>query len=207
MTDYKSTYAEDLKDIRKMMSRSSRFHALSGVSGISAGIVALLGSCLVWFQLNSANIQIGFHSVTMDLTLKWQLLWIALGTLLLAKTFVVILTWKKMKKQQVSFKSKQISRLLVHLFLPLLTGGLIIIKFLFNGYLGLSIAFSLLFYGLALINVSKYTLDDIRVLGIIQTVLGLLAVYFSDFSLYLWTAGFGITHILFGIYLHRKLTL
>jgi predicted lysophospholipase L1 biosynthesis ABC-type transport system permease subunit len=37
---------EDLQHIKKMMERSSRFISLSGLSGIAAGICALVGA---WF--------------------------------------------------------------------------------------------------------------------------------------------------------------
>jgi hypothetical protein len=35
--------SRDLRDIKQMMERSSRFISLSGLSGISAGICALIG--------------------------------------------------------------------------------------------------------------------------------------------------------------------
>lgn len=35
---------ETLQDIRRMMERSSRFISLSGLSGVSAGICALIGA-------------------------------------------------------------------------------------------------------------------------------------------------------------------
>lgn len=42
-------YQDELAHIRQMMERSSRFISLSGLSGVVAGIVALLGSIYVYF--------------------------------------------------------------------------------------------------------------------------------------------------------------
>ena len=39
---------EDLQLIKKMMERSSRFISLSGFSGVSAGICALIGAWLAY---------------------------------------------------------------------------------------------------------------------------------------------------------------
>ncbi len=37
-------YLNDLKDIKEMMSKSSQFISLSGLSGVLAGIYALIGA-------------------------------------------------------------------------------------------------------------------------------------------------------------------
>jgi hypothetical protein len=42
--DVKDQHLDALNDIRKMMQRSSRFISLSGLSGIAAGIWALIGA-------------------------------------------------------------------------------------------------------------------------------------------------------------------
>ncbi len=42
----KEKYLDDLSEIRKIMSRSSRFLSLSGMSGLSTGLIALVGALL-----------------------------------------------------------------------------------------------------------------------------------------------------------------
>ena len=50
----------------------------------------------------------------------------------------------------------------------------------------------LVFYGLALVNASKYTLTDIRYLGLLEIVLGCICMYYPHEGLYFWaTVGFG----------------
>ena len=56
----------------------------------------------------------------------------------------------------------------------------------------------LIFYGLALVNASKYTLTDIRYLGYCEIILGLVNVVFIGYGLYFWAAGFGLLHIVYG---------
>ncbi|MES2397617.1 MAG: hypothetical protein V4549_16525 [Bacteroidota bacterium] len=63
---------------------------------------------------------------------------------------------------------------------------------------------SLLFYGLALINASKYTLNDIRYLGICEIVLGLIASLYIGYGLLFWAAGFGVLHIVYGAVMYYK---
>ena len=57
---------------------------------------------------------------------------------------------------------------------------------------------SLIFYGLALVNASKYTLTDIRYLGYCEIVLGLVNMFYIGKGLYFWAAGFGVLHIIYG---------
>ena len=40
---------EDLQAIREIMERSSKFLSLSGLSGIFAGVCALIGAAIAWF--------------------------------------------------------------------------------------------------------------------------------------------------------------
>ena len=63
---------------------------------------------------------------------------------------------------------------------------------------------TLIFYGLALVNASKFTFEEIRSLGIVQIILGLLASYFIEYGLLFWALGFGIMHIVYGIVMHLK---
>ncbi len=44
---------EALSDIRSMMEQSSRFISLSGLSGIFAGITALVGAGLAYLRINN----------------------------------------------------------------------------------------------------------------------------------------------------------
>jgi hypothetical protein len=62
----------------------------------------------------------------------------------------------------------------------------------------------LIFYGLALVNASKYTQSDIFWLGLCELTLGLLAAVFVGYGLIFWGIGFGILHIVYGIWMYQK---
>ena len=66
------------------------------------------------------------------------------------------------------------------------------------------LAMTLLFYGLALVNGSHYTLSHIRYLGLAEILLGLLALIFIGQSLYIWMLGFGLFQMVYGLLIQRK---
>ena len=48
MEDKTKEHLEQLSEIRDMMKESTQFLSLSGMSGVFAGILALVGAALVW---------------------------------------------------------------------------------------------------------------------------------------------------------------
>ena len=46
-----SDYSDDLKTIKKIMEESSRFLSLSGLSGLFAGLLAVVGGCIAQFGI------------------------------------------------------------------------------------------------------------------------------------------------------------
>ncbi|MCD8270980.1 MAG: hypothetical protein LUD46_22860 [Parabacteroides sp.] len=97
-----------------------------------------------------------------------------------------------------------IKRTLYNLGIPLVTGGIFALIFLLRGDMGMAIAMTLVFYGLALVNVSKYTLDEVHYLGLTEVILGIIAGLFTEWSLLIWTAGFGVCHIVYGTAMYLK---
>jgi hypothetical protein len=82
--------------------------------------------------------------------------------------------------------------------IPLVTGGLLILAILRYDEWRFIAPLCLIFYGLALVNGSKYTLSEIRYLGICEILLGLINTQFVGYGLYFWAAGFGVLHIIYG---------
>jgi hypothetical protein len=93
---------------------------------------------------------------------------------------------------------------LINLFIPLVTGGILCLMLLVKGFVGLVAPLTLIFYGLGLVNASKYTLPEVRSLGLVQLALGLLASWFVGYGLLFWTVGFGLVHIVYGLIMHYK---
>lgn len=200
----KEKYIEDLEQIRDIMNRSTRFISLSGISGISAGIMGLTGVYIAWQSIFKGQNYLVADAVELGSEHLMNLLLMAMGVLILATGSAIYFTTRKTKMQNQSVWNEQAKRLLVNLSIPLITGGLLCLLLLLKGFVGLAVPLTLVFYGLALVNASKYTLHEIRSLGIIEILLGLIAVQYVEYSLLFWAIGFGILHIVYGIIIQWK---
>jgi hypothetical protein len=88
--------------------------------------------------------------------------------------------------------------------IPLVAGGLFILILVARGYYGIVAPAFLIFYGIALVNGSKYTIRDIRYLGLVEIVLGLICALIPGYGLIFWAVGFGVMHILYGTIMYYK---
>jgi hypothetical protein len=124
--------------------------------------------------------------------------------LLVAVIAGILMSINQSKKLQLPSWDLTAKRLLINLFIPLAAGGVLCLIMMTKGELGYLIPVTLIFYGLSLVNASKYSFDEIRTLGVLQTVLGLIAAWLPDYALLLWATGFGILHIGYGLLIHTK---
>jgi hypothetical protein len=198
---------ESLHEIRQMMERSSRFISLNGLSGVFAGILALLGAYVAFqylqthysnendfMQNNNAGSYSGYLFFAADAAL------VLFGSIGIA----IILSYRKAKEKGVDLWDKTAQRVFINLMIPLSAGGIFCIILLFHGLIGMVAPATLIFYGLALINASKYTFNDIRYLGMVELVIGLMAAIFIGYGLFFWAAGFGLAHIVYGAVMYFK---
>jgi len=195
----------ELSSIRSLMERSSKFISLSGLSGVMAGIYALVGA-FVGYQVvykEAGGFVISNYDV-IDPRVWSQLVVIALVVLILSLTTVIVLTYRQSKKKGQQFWGPGSKRLFSSLALPLVTGGILIIILLYKGEYSMVAPACLLFYGLSLVSGSHYTFSDVKWLGICEIVLGLLCALMPGYGLLFWTIGFGILHILYGSIMHFK---
>ncbi|RYY50654.1 MAG: hypothetical protein EOO06_03135 [Chitinophagaceae bacterium] len=201
-----------IHDIKKMMERSSRFISLSGLSGVSAGFCALIGAWLAHpYVFGDKNLVIDEQAAIAQaygndygIIFNTWLFWIAAGTFVAALVSAFFFTYIKSKKEGIPIWCSSSRRLLVNVGIPLMVGGIFLIKLVQFGTFGLVAPGCLLFYGLALINASKYTLNEIRYLGYGQILLGIINLNFVGYGLYFWAVGFGILHIVYGIYMWQQ---
>lgn len=195
---------EDIKAIREMMERSSKFLSLSGLSGISAGVIAILGSAFAYFHILQEPTNTHFTSHEAMFREIILLITDATVILLFAICFGIYFSWKKSVKKNLMPSKSLIKRTLYNLGIPLVAGGIFAFVFVLRGDIPMAAAMTLAFYGLALINVSKYTLDEVHYLGLTEVVLGIIATLYPDWSLLLWTIGFGVCHIIYGTAMYIK---
>ncbi len=192
-------YLEDIQQIRSMMERSSKFLSLSGLSGVIAGIYALIAVYIVRNTYNFTPVTFAESSVNI-----LSIIYIGVLILLLSVITAILFSYRKAKKIKESIWNHVSKRMALNMIIPLSVGGLFMLICTIHQYHGLLIPLSLVFYGLALVNASIFTYADVRFLGIFQLVLGLLSGYFIEYSLLFWALGFGILHIVYGIYIYYK---
>lgn len=197
---------QTLQDIKRMMERSSRFISLSGWSGISAGVCALGGAVAGYMKLQEYipgyNGVLDFSEHTelrgSYLALLKDLTWIAVITFIAAFTSAFIFTYIRSRRNETPIWDRTVQRLAWNTLLPMAVGGMLIFRLMQFGEFGLVAPGCLIFYGLALVNASKYTLGEIRYLGYGQLVLGIINLWAIGYGLYFWALGFGVLHIVYG---------
>jgi len=198
-------YLKDITEIRSMMESSSRFISLSGLSGVFAGIYALAGAYFAYDLLYSKYQFFGARLLGDIAFNDMALLILDMGMVLLLTLITgIILTTRKAKKQGLKTWDKVTRRLIVNLFIPLIVGGLFCVALVLHGGIALVAPATLIFYGLALLNASKYTLRDIRFLGLSEIALGLVASFMAGYGLIFWSVGFGLLHIVYGLLMYIK---
>ncbi|HEY4651486.1 MAG TPA: hypothetical protein VIG72_08725 [Pontibacter sp.] len=194
-----------LHEIRNIMDRSSRFISLSGLSGVAAGVSALIGAAVVKWYLVTQNINYS-QTLGLHLTSDNVLFLVAVAGLVFILAFcsATYFTARNAKKNSHRVWDSKTERMLINLFIPLAAGGIFCVVLYYHNLLYLVAPVMLIFYGCALLNASKYTLSDIRYLGIIEIALGLVASFFVGYGLLAWTLGFGVLHIVYGTLVYFK---
>lgn len=198
---------QTIQDIKRMMERSSRFISLSGWSGISAGICALGGAYVAWGRLNLHHhvrggvVEYGRNIDVLSfasLNLFQDLVWIAAITFVAAFVSAFFFTWLRSRRNGTPMWDRTVQRLAWNTILPMMVGALFLWRSMQLNQFHLVAPGCLIFYGLALVNASKYTLGEIRYLGYGQLVLGIINLWMLNYGLYFWAAGFGLLHIVYG---------
>jgi len=197
-------YTKDLAEIRNMMERTSKFLSLSGWAGIMAGIYASIGAYVAHtlFQFRPLGVLEAANGTPEGNI--YNVIALAALVLVLSVGTAIYLSYRRARKTSESVWNATSRRLLYNMGVPLLSGGLLLLMFVEYGLIGLLAPITLIFYGLALFNAGNFTYHEVKYLGFIQIVLGLLASYFIAYSLLIWAFGFGFMHIVYGIYIYVK---
>ena len=198
-------YEKDLASIRSMMERSAKFISLSGLSGVLAGVYALIGAAAAYFVAHYPISPFDYRQYSInERDTFFKLLVIAALVLVASLTTGILLSNKKAKKHGLKFWTPSSQRLFINLAIPLVSGGILILIMLFTGHFGLAAPASLIFYGLALIQASSNTFDEIRYLGFSEIILGLISAAVPGYGLVFWALGFGVLHIVYGGIMYNK---
>ncbi|GGG31833.1 hypothetical protein [Hymenobacter glacieicola] len=198
-----------LTEIRAIMERSSRFISLSGLSGVGAGVVALIGAAVGHWYLQQRYPNAGYLRLLQSTPEERQLvlpylLLLAVSIIGVALGVATFFTARRAHRAGQPLWSALGRRLALSLLIPLVAGGLFCLALFLEGAVGLVVPGLLLFYGLALLNASKYTLDEIRWLGLTEIGLGLVAVLVPGLGLAFFALGFGLGHIGYGLLMYNR---
>lgn len=199
-------HLQDIIEIRKIMERSGRFLSLSGLSGILAGIFALMGAVISLIIINkSVEVSaVNWGTIKVNDPEGLKLIIVGVSVLVLSLIAGFYLTKKKAKKLGYNMWDSVAKKAAFNFSIPLVTGGIFCLIMLNNGAIGMLSPATLIFYGLALVNAGKFMHEEITYLGICEIILGLTALNFIGYEIYFWMLGFGLLHILYGIILYVK---
>lgn len=195
---------DEIGHIRSLMEKSSKFMSISGLSGVLIGFYALIGAGTAYAYIYGGDAVFAYRDQYLNADTIPVFTFIALLVLLASIVTGYLMALRKAKQARQSVWNPASKALLQAMLIPLITGGAISLIFLNNGNYEL-IAFTLLvFYGLALVSASYFSFKELRWLGILDIILGLLALCLPSYGIFFWAAGFGLLHIVYGLIVHQR---
>ncbi|QRR01854.1 hypothetical protein [Dyadobacter sandarakinus] len=198
-----------LSEIRELMERSSKFLSLSGLSGVFAGIFALIGALVAYVRFKTD----WFHSMLQPYGVYnndggrhviWFLIADGLCVLALSLTVCIILTVRKGRQRGLTVWNGTSRRLVISMMIPLAAGGIFCLAMLYYGIIWLVFPATLIFYGIALVNASRFTYKEVFYMGISEILIGCIALFLTGYSLLFWAVGFGLLHIVYGLTMYNR---
>ncbi|MBT3648187.1 MAG: hypothetical protein HN542_08105 [Flavobacteriales bacterium] len=201
-----------LQDIKSLMEKSSRFISLSGLAGVFSGIFALIGAAAAYWRVNLAPWAVRDEDtpfgtgniVNIDTDVAMFLLLDALIVLIVSVAVAYYFTKRKAARHGQALWGPYSRHMLRNLAIPVGVGGLFCILLFYHGLIGLIAPSTLIFYGLALINAGRFSLEEISYLGISEVILGLACLLLLGYGLIFWAIGFGVLHIVYGILMYIR---
>jgi hypothetical protein len=204
----KEKYLEQISSIKEMMETNSKFLSLSGLSGVWAGSVALIGAGAASVVLKDNFILYNTWQYLGESTMLSRpiltMLFIGVLIFIVAVGGGFIFTYIKAKKVRQKLFNAVSKQMLAELFFILFVGGALCLIQMYHQVFIFIASTSLIFYGLALFTISRFTVRDIKVLACLEILLGIANAFFIYNGLFFWCLGFGVLHIVYGIILYYK---
>lgn len=200
---------QTLNHIRDLMERSSKFLSLSGLSGVFAGLFALIGAGAAYIRYKTQWMSdileplVPYQESERSKLISFLILDGAL-VVLFSLAAGIFFTVRRAKKNGLQVWNSSSKRLLASLMIPLVTGGIFCLAMLYYGYIWLVFPVTLLFYGLAIVSASRFTFPEVFYLGVTEIVLGCFCLFLTGYSLLFWSLGFGVVHIVYGLAMYNR---
>ena len=196
---------KEIGQIKSLMEKSSKFISISGLSGVLIGLYALIGAGFAYARVYGFNSTFEYRDhYVLEKPVIYTLLLIAFLVLAASLVTALLMAKRKAKRLKQSIWNVPSKALLFAIAGPLVTGGLFTLILVAKGQYGLIASSLLLFYGLALLAGSAYTFKEVRWLGILEILLGLIALLFPGYGLWFWVMGFGVLHIIYGLIVYKR---
>ncbi|MCK5678224.1 MAG: hypothetical protein KAH72_07085 [Flavobacteriaceae bacterium] len=112
----------------------------------------------------------------------------------------ILTTYILARKNNTKISKNQI----LHFFIPLILGSIILFILLNKGYYRLVPSVLLISYGIALLNVNRLVKVNLLFLALSEIIIGIVTYYTENRELLLLAIGFGFFPILYGIYFSKK---
>jgi hypothetical protein len=197
-----------LREIRSMMDGAGRFRSLSGKAGVYAGCYALAGWLGVHVWVGVSPLGVGLMERLTAAGEGDGLLWVFVGVgvvvLVAALSTGLWMAVRKAAGRGESLWDAAARQVLSGLMVPWVVGGLYILTLFYHGHRLQVLPASLLFYGLGLVGASRHTLAEVRGLGFAFLLTGLAAALQPGMAHWYWAFGFGLLHIGYGLWIHRR---
>jgi hypothetical protein len=194
---------ENLRVIRDLMERSTRYSTFSGLSGVSAGLVSIIGCLVQKFWV------IGLPAASQPAA--FLLTWSIVVVLAIGMDFV--LTKRRAPLVGKTINSHLGRQMFVASFPALFTGALLTLFFLRNGLIDNIYPFWMLAYGIAVGGVGQFSQPEVSRLsrgflaaGTLTFLLSYLPLGLAAGSvgLVMTAVSFGGFHILYGLHVSRR---
>ena len=177
----------NLKIIRETMERAATFTAVPGWGGVLMGLVGL-GAALAGHLVHPR---------------EWMAVWFAAGMLSILVGSAAV--FEKARRSSTPLSAPGARKFLFAFAPPLLVGGVLTLALTMHGYRAVVPGTWLLLYGTAVLAGGAFSVRIVPLMGICFQILGAIALFVP----FVWGnallgAGFGLTHVIFGILIARR---
>ncbi len=203
-------HLDNLSQIRQIMERSTTFLSLSGLSGVFAGVFAILGAALAYWYAGNDVFAGSFLNKKLSnddykyFSEHWFFAIDAAIIFICAISSAYYFSLRKSRRLNQKMWSPVSRKLLEALFVPLVTGALFCLILMGAGSYKYVPGITLIFYGLGLVAASSFTLPDVKYLGYSEILIGLITILAPEFGFTTWIIGFGVFHISYGARMFLK---
>jgi len=188
-------YLEDISQIKNLMAESSKFLVFTtGLSGLFSGLFAIAGITYIYFLAEGK-----VNDIQELVTNYKSTIAIVLVVTLAFSTLITFLLTKRNAKSNGQNPWNPIAKKMVFNFYSVgILGGIYVLILFFQEKYEFIVELMLIFYGMALLNGSKYTFDQVKFLAYIQIALGLICSLYPTHDFWFWIVGFGFVNLIYG---------